>query len=94
MQIPNIKDTQLYITSTLKSMFNVKEMMELLDIIFKKWAEMPSMVTDGGNDKTFFSVNYLGEKIFIKYDEPYSPETHATDHSKPPTYTIMLAGDY
>jgi hypothetical protein len=94
MTVPNIEDTQLLITSTLKGTFNDKEMIDLLGEVFHRWEDLPEEVTDGGNDKRFFSLNYKGEKIFTVYEEPYSPETHATDHSKPATYTVMLASDY
>ena len=66
----------------------------LVENVIAEWEKQPERDLEGGNDKRFFSLEFGGEKLFIVYDEAYSPETHMTDHSKPETYTVMFADEY
>lgn len=73
---------------------------DLVLIIQDHWKQQPDRDLEGGNDKEFYTFGVFTSKtkesikVWVKYDPPYSPETHETDHSKGHTYTAMLPEDY
>lgn len=60
----------------------------------QEFYKQPLISTNGDNDRQFYSFNFKGQTYFVVFDDAYTPETHETEHSKPPTYTIMLASEY
>lgn len=85
-------DTQILFTQGVLARYPVVN--ELLHHVYDDWKKQPDEVFDGGNDKKFFVSFYHSDKLYVVYDPAYSPETHAVDHSKPETYTIMFADEY
>lgn len=37
--------------------------------VLRKYLSMPDIRTDGSNDKRFFSLDYLGRKVFVAVNE-------------------------
>lgn len=90
-QLPKPSVHNLIMTSTVNETWNP---LYLLQKIQKVWESQPDQDLEGGNDKSFFKMELENKNLFVVFDEAYSPETHATDHSKPATYTVMFTNEY
>lgn len=63
MRNPN---NQTYTQGVISQGFDITA---LSNLIVKKFWELPDICADGGNDKDFFSLSFLGTKLFVARNE-------------------------
>jgi hypothetical protein len=59
-----------YVTLGVMAKFNLeKALSDLFAVVIMEYKKQPDCVTDGGNDKYFFSFVFRGVKLFVAANE-------------------------